>query len=425
MALSPNKSPLLNSDLIPKSSRYYVAFSGGGDSTALLHALTKLPDIKAKLIAIHVNHNIDSSAGQWANHCQSFCDQLNIQLIIESVELENFSENNCRLARQEVFAKYLKPDDCLLTAHHQADQVETILFRLMRGTGLKGITGMSQTNSLFYYTIHRPLFHCTKSEIMAYIQANQLNFVEDPSNQNNEYSRNFIRNRIIPVLQEYDTNASAGILQSISNFNLSNEVIENGFKNTNPINLKAIKDPLVYATSLYHWLHALKQMPPSHKQLLQFSDDCINSSNDKSPELKSTHFYLKRWQGEIYALCLRSSHPQSPIQIVLQNDHTKYQLSSEAGYLLFKAEKKVQLPITIMFKVTGARIVLPQQKSSKKVKHLFQEHNISPWERSLIPYVYFEEQLVAIGSKFISQQFLDLLSEYKASFKWISPAFLL
>lgn len=425
MVHSANNSSLINVSSIPDSDRYYVAFSGGSDSTALLHTLAKTPNFNNLVTAIHINHNINESAHQWATHCQFICDQLEIPLIIESIELADISENSCRIARQKLFAKHLKPQDCLLTGHHQEDQLETIIFRLLRGTGLSGVTGMSQTNTIQHYTVHRPLFQCSKHQIIEYLKSHQLDYIEDPSNQVNDYRRNFIRNKIMPVLKEYDENSTAGILRSVSNLSLSNQLIESTIGNNNPVNLLSIKDSQLFATALYHWLNGLNLVPPSYKKLFQFASDCIQAASDKSPELNTANYQLKKWKNVIYALHpIQYPNPQS-IQIILNKHQTDYQLPDDAGYLRFNTSGDSDIPITVKFAVKGEAILLTNHESSKKVKHVFQENNIAPWERKVIPFIYFEDQLVALGCQFTSQRFLSLLSEHKASFNWISPTFIL
>ena len=156
MVHSGNNQLISLTDL-PAADKYFLAYSGGMDSGALLHMLSQAPDLVGLLTAIHVNHNINHESHKWLQHCQQVCHQLNIPLITASVTPKDSSEASCRHARQEVFKKQLTQNDCLITAHHQNDQIETVLFRLFRGTGLQGMTGISQTNQFDHYTIHRPL----------------------------------------------------------------------------------------------------------------------------------------------------------------------------------------------------------------------------------------------------------------------------
>ncbi len=189
--------------------RMVVAWSGGLDSTALLAALMELrqpgwPELKA----VHVHHGLQPSADQWADHCYQQAERWGIELQVQRVQVASGAslEAQARAARQQALAAALQEGDVLLLAHHADDQAETVLFRLMRGTGLEGVAAMTdvahwQVDGCFI-PVWRPLLYRPRRELVQFVQARQLNWIEDPSNQDLQLARNFIRHRVMPLLQE-------------------------------------------------------------------------------------------------------------------------------------------------------------------------------------------------------------------------------
>ena len=419
MVHSANNNLLINLKNLPVAKQYYVAFSGGMDSTALLHALSLEPTIKERLTAIHVNHNINSAASQWADHCQRVCDAFKIPLISTSVNLEVHSEAACRAARQRIFKQHLNKDDCLLTAHHLNDQVETVLFRLFRGTGIQGLSGMSKTNNFDQYIIHRPLLCLSQKQIERYVEYNQLSFIEDPSNLDNSYKRNYIRNLIIPELVRYDSQILQNVELTAQNLNHSQQLLNHLIGINNPLDYKQFTDVYMLSTALYHWLHNL-----NHKQLTQYSADCLQSEQGKIPELMLDGYRLLRWQNQIYALKHAQSIADTDLVIELSANTDNIALP-ENGELYFKSTLQVSIPAVIRYQQSHERLQLDKNGQHKKLKNLFQQHSVPPWERKTIPYLYIDNQLMAVGSEILAYEFKSLLSEYKAEYRWLSPQYIL
>jgi len=184
------------------SAIWWVGFSGGLDSTVLLHALAQL-HLPVPVRALHINHQISPNADAWQIQCAEFCAQYSIPFHAEKVRVENTGkgiEDAARAVRYSVFEKNLAPNDFLLTAHHANDQAETLLLRLMRGTGPRGLAAMAAVRALGAGSLVRPLLHFTRAELEAYARLHQLSWVDDESNLDNDYDRNFLRNQVIPLL---------------------------------------------------------------------------------------------------------------------------------------------------------------------------------------------------------------------------------
>jgi tRNA(Ile)-lysidine synthase len=185
----------------------YVAYSGGIDSTALLYAcfLLKQESKIKKLTAIHINHNLSENAKLWESHCYNICNELDIKLIVKNIKIKTSKdglESAARKARYDIFSNLIKKDELLLVAHHADDVAETILFRLFRGTGIDGLEGPKKKRSIGRGTLIRPLLQFTKKELLEFIDIHNINYIEDESNKESNQDRNFIRNEIMPLINE-------------------------------------------------------------------------------------------------------------------------------------------------------------------------------------------------------------------------------
>ncbi|HIC27485.1 MAG TPA: tRNA lysidine(34) synthetase TilS, partial [Gammaproteobacteria bacterium] len=134
-----------------KYKRIAVAYSGGVDSLVLLHAFSLIPECKQKLFALHVNHGLSQNSSTWQNHCEQICASLGVNFVVLEIEFsqkKGVSENDMREARYKALLSWTKKEDVLCTGHHKDDHVETIFFRLMRGTGIKGLSGIEQFSQM-------------------------------------------------------------------------------------------------------------------------------------------------------------------------------------------------------------------------------------------------------------------------------------
>ncbi len=191
----------------PAVNAYVVAYSGGADSTALLHALCTIQNqLGVPLSAVHVNHGLHDDAGQWQQQCEHFCRQNNIELVCVRVDLKNCSgkglEAEARHLRYEAISGLLEPGTGVLTAHHADDQAETLLLNLMRGSGIDGLSAMPDSRALGHGLLQRPLLGFQNNALRDYLRINGVEWTEDPSNQYLNHDRNFVRQEIIPLLEK-------------------------------------------------------------------------------------------------------------------------------------------------------------------------------------------------------------------------------
>jgi tRNA(Ile)-lysidine synthase len=195
--------------LVPRTSaELCVAYSGGLDSTVLLHALARAVVDRAnyRMRAAHVDHQLQRDSASWRQHCGSVALSLQIEfvpLVVKVVADSELSpEAAAREARYSALRQILKPNEVLLTAHHADDQLETMLLALLRGAGLRGLSGVPSVQIFGGGWLARPLLEFSRAELEEWARAEQLQWLQDPSNENTSFDRNFLRHRVLPALRE-------------------------------------------------------------------------------------------------------------------------------------------------------------------------------------------------------------------------------
>ncbi len=207
-------------ELVDSSKNITVGFSGGGDSSALLHFCHELNQqglLHGSLSALHINHSLNKDSDQWEDHCKIFCEERGVAFHSYQVKINSKKsglESAARNARYKIFKEAIQLNDQLLLAHHADDVAETILFRLFRGTGLDGLQGPLKKRALGEGVILRPWLDYTKSDLVQYLSVNNINFISDSSNFEDNQDRNFIRNEVLKMAGNRWPNASRQIQQT-------------------------------------------------------------------------------------------------------------------------------------------------------------------------------------------------------------------
>ena len=247
---------LLTIDYLQQSidfkKKIYIAFSGGIDSSVLVDILGKnASKLNLNITVIHVNHNISSNSLIWMKHCKEFCSKLGLNFISEEVNIISSGggiESAARKARYKIFSKYLNNEEQILTAHHMNDVTETIFLRLLRGTGIDGLSGLKKSRKLGKGLLIRPFLEVSKKEIEEYAKENDINYIFDETNKDNEYDRNFLRNEIFPKLDARWNDFSSRVfkMSKITNERNNNffELLNNnyGYLINNVIKIKDLKN---------------------------------------------------------------------------------------------------------------------------------------------------------------------------------------
>ena len=205
---------------------FYIALSGGLDSTVLLHLMHSLrKEYQFELTALHVNHQLQLSSDSWEEHCIELCNAMDIPIHTTRLTLSSNSEVAAREARYQWFSEEIVPGSALLTAHHRQDRAETFLFNLMRGSGSAGLSSLRAIRPFHGSKLVRPLLVLSREQVRDYAMVHQLKWVEDPSNQLTSYSRNQIRQNVVPILQEFREDAISNIARAAANLEEENGLL--------------------------------------------------------------------------------------------------------------------------------------------------------------------------------------------------------
>lgn len=422
------------------SGRYLVAFSGGLDSMCLLDALLKSEPV-FEVVAIHVHHGLSPNADTWSQHCAAVCQQTGIGFIEEKVSVVNSGkgiEDAAREARYSAFAKHIKNGDHLLMAHHADDQAETLLLRLLRGTGAKGLEGMAQQRAFAKGIIWRPLLTFSRASLETYAAQQALYWVEDESNADSRYDRNFLRNNIFPLLNQrwpdFALRWQQTALQVAEANQLAELAVEQLFPLLEPRSEKAgssinVEILLKYSLAernalLRYWgeLHGFDA--PGAQPLAILNQHLQQALPDHNFELCWGGAVLKRFQQRFY---LYSNQAWQRIQDTSDDNRqlslaTCQQLPVFGGMqLCFESVKAASGNACLAAHYQNIRVVRRQggershphyRAHSQTLKKLLQASDIEPWWRDQIPLVLSEDgQLLAVGDLWVEKSAIAVAGE--------------
>lgn len=314
------------------TKRLWIGFSGGLDSHVLLDLIVRafqpLPDYH--IGAIHVHHGISPFADSWVQHCERVCTELKIPLQVLQVDGRvtggRSPEEVAREARFAALEKCLQPEDCLLLAHHELDQTETILLRLFRGCGPLGLSGMPAKAALGQSQMIRPLLTTPKEVLLQYAAERQLKWIEDDSNHNTQFDRNFLRHEILPHL----SNRWPKVARSINRTGalcketallvqeLASKDLES-VMSTKP-NVLSVKrllqlEPRQRHGVLRHWLQLQGCAFPSHAHMERIDREVLQAKPGAKPMLKISDYLLRRVRDELSVTLLL---PLVPLTVPMQ-----------------------------------------------------------------------------------------------------------
>lgn len=384
--------------------RWVIALSGGVDSRVLLE-LCRRTQPADKLLAVHVNHGLQSSADDWARQCESTCHSLQIPLRIVQVDPGSGSEADLREARYSAFCAQLEPGDCLLLGHHADDQAETLLLRLLRGAGPRGLAGMPWTRPIGRAQLYRPLLDQTRAELESWARAQGLDWIEDPSNDSETYDRNWLRHRILaplrdrwPQLRRRVVTTTAQLDETVA---LLDEVARDDLAALQcwperlPLAaLETLSSPR-QRNLLRYWVHDLSGHWLAAGELDRLEQDLIRARDDALPTLQLGRFCLRRYRQELYLLpalpplsAPRSLSAEPGTWSLAQG---VLQLQPDAGVGLVRGRS-----LRLDYRRGGERLRPLGRGGSVRLKQLLQEAGVPPWWRAGWPLLFEGDELVAV-----------------------------
>lgn len=402
--------------------QFLIGFSGGLDSTALLLLFTKLRENRPHLQmrAIHIHHGLSANADSWTEHCKQICEQLNVPLIIEKVRVDtcNGIEAGAREARYQAISQHILPDEILATAHHLQDQTETFFLALKRGSGLQGLGAMQLQSTVYNLPVFRPLLHFTRPELEQFVQATKLDWVEDESNRDSRYERNFLRNEILPELRQrwahFDLAVQRSAQHCFEQQQLINELLADEFaQNFDKTDRSfSIQQFAQYSATkqkalLRLWLNEWQLPMPSLVQLEQIIQDVIFARSDSNPLFQLGEKVVRRHQQKLYLTPQFTDISTHKVDIkigetvCLPDNLGTLTLTQQADKLLVQWKNKqlvtqklpfTNSPIQIRFSYSS-KIRLTEKSANKEMKKIWQHFNVPVWQRQRIPLIFYGDKL--------------------------------
>lgn len=420
------------------ASQILVGFSGGLDSTVLLKLLCDAVPIE-RLCAVHVNHGLSDNADQWQGHAEAFCGSLGVKLHCETVAVSAGSEGveaAAREARYRVFERLLDKGQLLLLGHHADDQVETVLYRLLRGSGVKGLSGIPITRSIAKGQLIRPLLAWQKSALRTYADQHKLSWIEDESNGENTFDRNYLRNQVIPEIaarwpdhtQRIGHSArlsqeTAELLAALAEEDLQrlDPALERGGWSLSLVAFAAL--PVARQKNILRQWPGVHGLPlPGHKIIDEIMSALVLAREDASPKVQCQGMQWARFRNRLYLLRLEAPFNADNSQLIWQLDQPM--LLADGSRLV--AEKalgqglclKSNQSLRVGTRHGGERCQPAGRQHSNSLKKLLQEFNLEPWWRDRIPLLYRGETIVAVGDLWICEGHQAQSDHEGVTFHW-------
>ena len=399
------------------------------DSHVLLHAAANLSSkLKAenKLIsvrAVYIDHGLQANSEHWAVAAQSVCDELEVPLTVRRVQIQDSGqgpEAAARQARYEAFADMLVPGEHLLLAQHAEDQAETFLLQALRGSGPDGLAAIPRKRTFATGFMARPLIICSKEALVNYAREQHLEWVEDPSNEDTRFDRNFLRQEVLPLIRSRWPSASHTLSRSAMRCAAASQTLVGLAKDdleqvqvlgSGELRISELKQlPRERAFGVIRlWVRQAGYRMPRLQDLLHVMSDLLYASDASHGIVNVREYEFRRYKDRLYLFSGQSK--STPYAI---DWHAPYGdlFINEAGITLTLAELKqhgLELPKTGVIQIRsrqgGELIKLGEPAFHKSIKKVLQESSVPPWERDTVPLLYIDDRLAAVWNIAISVDF--------------------
>jgi tRNA(Ile)-lysidine synthase len=428
-------------DLEKKASRparFVIAFSGGLDSSVLAQSLAELKkhDQRFKnvpVVAIHIDHGLQRDSPDWSEQCASMAAELNFEYrsLCVNVQLESGKgpEASARDARYSALHAELRDDDWLLSAHHREDQAETLLLNLIRGTGPAGVAGIGDVRRFGPGWLVRPMLNVDRSDILQYATDIGLTWVEDPSNKDRRFDRNFLRHEILPRLKSRWPDIAARLQRSAGHAGEASQLLvdlaEIDLVTLGACSARLPVDGLLQLSAarqrnvIRYALRDLGLSTPTAMQLERIRKEVVPARIDAQPLVSWRGASVRRYQNGLYLLPEKLADAIETVQV----SGNECQLGDGLGVLKFEpcagpglSEALLKAGVTIRPRVGGEEIKLQGQSHTSKLKKLLQETRVVPWMRDRLPLIYSGDRLLAVGDLWLAA---DATAEPGIEIHWI------
>jgi tRNA(Ile)-lysidine synthase len=404
-----------------------VAYSGGPDSSALLHALaTQMP--RPPLRALHIDHGLHADSATWAVHCRRFCDSLDVPIDVVRVTVDltrgEGIEAAARRARHDAFASSLKPGEHVVLAHHRDDQMETVLLKLMRGAGPEGLAGMRTIRPLAAGMLWRPLLDLPRVALLDHIAANGLSTLHDPSNDDPRIARGYLRATVIPALLDQWPQAAISVTHSARLCREAADGLREGWieefdrlrRDENTLDASGWLDlrPAWRAPLLDHWLHAAGLSAPTSAQREVLERQIHEASAERLPLVGWQDTEVRVWKGRLWAM------PRcQPFDADWSGSWHGEPLALPGGGVLTLGAARLSQPLTVRYRRAGDRLRTAGNHITKELRDLFQEGAVPPWRRPRMPLLCEDGNLIAVVGRWQSDRGKALFDDLGARPEWL------
>jgi tRNA(Ile)-lysidine synthase len=406
-----------------------VAFSGGLDSTVLLHLLAR--SRARPLIAVHVHHGLQAVADEWAVHCKGQAQAMGVPIEIRRVDIDPGDpagpEAAARAARRAALRATMRDGDVLATAHHRDDQAETVLLRLLRGTGIDGLAAMRPLTAFAPGHLWRPLLEASRAELQDYAGRHGLRWIEDPHNEDPRYARSWMRHEVMPLLRqrwpgvdaalaraaEHAAEAS-GLLHELAQADLAPLRVNGGLQIAPLLALPEARR----RNALRSWLRerGVDDLP-SADALVRIEHEVLAAAEDAQPTFFIGDRELRRYRDVLHVL--PRLEPAPGVTVVEWSEGDRLDLPAGCGRLLASAPPPMSLHVR--FPQGGEKLCPSTTSRTRSLKNLFQEAGVPPWLRQRTPLLYVADRLVAAGDRWQTPDWRALCAERGWRYRWELP----
>lgn len=409
---------------LPSESRQWVACSGGLDSVLLLWALATLAP--ERTTAIHINHGIHPEAGSWAQWLSELCASWVVPCQIVSIHVATDTGNleaRARAARYEVFADHVNAQDVIWLGHHANDQVETFFLQLMRGAGVKGLAGMPKQRKVGQGHLYRPWLEVPRATLAHMAEALDLTWIEDPANTDLAFDRNFIRHRVLPLLEQRWPHAHNSVFVSQQHLVEAQYPLNNYY--TDCLSTMIADDGSLMLDAwlssgaethqlslLRHWLTAARAVSPTAQQLVQIRHQVALARRDAQGSVALEGGTVRRFQNRLYWV---TNKPEMPQECAMMGGLEQGFVATDPSFGRILLEPCVGQGIALS-KITtrpvirrrqGGEIMQPSgRRHHRDSKRLLQELSVPPWQRDWTPLIFVGDVWVALADLCIDVHWL-------------------
>jgi tRNA(Ile)-lysidine synthase len=411
-----------------------VAFSGGLDSTVLLHCLASQPTQRIHgLEAIHIHHGLNENADAWTAHCAAFCTQHDIRLHIARVHVSHNSgqglEAAARTARRAAFAHTLQHGHYLALAHHCDDQAETWLLRALRGS-CDGLAAMRPLTPFAAGHLWRPLLTHSRAQLLDYAQQQHLDWIEDSSNADLRHDRNFLRIHVLPLLHQRWPQATAVLARNAAlaaaNADLLNAedavLLPDLLDPDGALDINALTahPPARRARLLRAWCARAGAPPLPERGVNIIERELLPARHDSAACFTWSHTEIRRWRLRLY---LHRPQPPWPPDWQPLWSGTAPLILPDGGQLHLESTDHETVPgfphpLRVRARRGGERLILPGRTHSHPLKHLLQDVGIPPWRRASMPLLCDGEQILAVGDALLAAPLVTWLQAHRLKLRW-------